>query len=181
MGDSKKQLRGRAPLTILRGANGVHMHVYATQLVDPAVGDGDEVKRLVDEGFLEWVVRDASGWKRAEDSDAGSAGDMVTVASAAISDPDQEPSARATDPGLVNAGAHRAAGTRGRSDAEQDTGKDDGEKTARRPGRPSNAEKAERDKAEKADLVEQAVKAGMDRGEAEKASAADLKAALNRS
>lgn len=42
----------------------------------------------------------------------------------------------------------------------------------RRAGRPSKAEKAE--------LVDAAVKAGMDRGEAEKASVSDLRAALNK-
>lgn len=67
----------------------------------------------------------------------------------------------------------------------------DGAQARRRPGRPSNADKAARDKAnaeksgdrsgdEHSRLVDDAVKAGMDRGEAEKASVADLKAALNK-
>ncbi len=64
------------------------------------------------------------------------------------------------DPGRTNDVEHRKAVEA--ADADRDA--------ARRAGRPSNAEK----KA----LVEQAVKAGMDRGEAEKASVADLRAAL---
>jgi hypothetical protein len=166
MSDDKRKLRGRAPLTVVRGASGVSQHVYYSQVLDPREVHVDDLDRLVEERFLEWVVPDGVGWKLAEDTATGRAGDVVTVSSAEMTNPDDEPG---RDPGLVNTVARRPG-----RDADRDG--EPKQDTVRRPGRPSNAEKAAA--AEKAELVDAAVKAGMDRGEAEKASVADLRAAL---
>lgn len=160
MSDNDKKLRGRAPLTVVRGASGAASHVYFSQVVDPKTVDPDEIDRLVGENFLEWVVPDGIGWKLAEDGVSGEAGTPVTVSQPTIADPERDAILR--DPGLVNEAAHKAAART----ADGDTDKAD----APRRGRPSADEKAK--------LVEQAVAVGMDRGEAEKASVADLRAAL---
>jgi hypothetical protein len=101
---ASRMLRGRAPLTFVRGAAGVGQHVYFSQLVDPAAVDKDEQARLVDEHFLEWVVPDGDGWKLAEDTVSGGKGDAVTVGSTAIADPDGPE----TDPGDTNVDASKA-------------------------------------------------------------------------
>lgn len=101
---ASRMLRGRAPLTFVRGTAGVGQHVYFSQLVDPAAVDKDEQTRLVDEHYLEWVVPDGAGWKLAEDTVTGDKGDTVTVASPAIADPDI-PEA---DPGDTNVDTSKA-------------------------------------------------------------------------
>lgn len=99
-----RMLRGRAPLTFVRGISGVGQHVYFSSLTDPAGVDPDDMARLVAEGYLEWVVPDGAGWKLAEDTDSGGKGDAVTVGSTAIADP----SAPQSDPGETNVDTSKA-------------------------------------------------------------------------
>jgi hypothetical protein len=99
-----KMLRGRAPLTFVRGTSGVGQHVYFSGLVDPGAVDPGDLDRLVAENYLEWVVRDGGNWKLAEDAVSGDKGDPVTVGSTAIADP----GAPETDPGLTNSDTSKA-------------------------------------------------------------------------
>lgn len=85
----KRMLRGKAPLTTVRGGNGSFLpSVYRNAVVDPATVDPADRVRLVEGGFLEWVVRDGDAWKLAEDSGTGSAGDPVSVGGAVTLSPD---------------------------------------------------------------------------------------------
>jgi hypothetical protein len=96
MSNDNRKLRGHAPLTIVRNASNVGIHVYFSQIVDPAALNPDDLDRLVAEDFLEWVVPDGGGWKLAEATGSGDAGDPVTVSQPTMADP-------GADPGLVNA------------------------------------------------------------------------------
>lgn len=122
------------------------------------VFDGDpnnvRVKHNVDSEYIvEIGAKAVAGW---DASGTPLVDDKPTVGDGNPGDP-----VALNDPGRTNEFEHRKA-----------VEALDADSPARRAGRPSNADK----KA----LVEQAVKAGMDRGEAEKASVADLRAALNK-
>jgi hypothetical protein len=104
MPESKKMLRGRAPLTLVAGNPGVH--VYRGSVIEPSRVNRDDVERLVSEGYLEWVTPDGEGWKRAEESPDGDAGESVSVGVVALdspADPDD-------DPGTVNSAAGSPTG-----------------------------------------------------------------------
>lgn len=92
-----KFLRGKAPLTIWRGAmSGPGGHLYRGGLLEPNQVDPKNRDRLVAEGFLEWVVRDGEQFKLAEDTSTGEKGDPVTVGDSGVVP------ASETDPGTVN-------------------------------------------------------------------------------
>ncbi len=95
-----KMLRGKAPLTMYRGAGGPGGGLYRGSVVDPRLVDDADRERLVADGFLEWVVRDGETFKLAEDTATGDKGDPVTVGDAALHDPDE------VDNGLVNSEAN---------------------------------------------------------------------------
>ncbi|MEV0214288.1 hypothetical protein [Micromonospora sp. NPDC050695] len=94
---AEKLLRGKAPLTLWKGANGAAGgHLYRGGLLDPETVDADDRKRLIDEGFLDVVVRKGESFVLAEDTDTGDKGDPVTVGDAGLV-PKSE-----TDNGTVN-------------------------------------------------------------------------------
>lgn len=167
MSDDNRKLRGRAPLTVVRSSSGPSQHVYFSQILDPRAVDPDDLERLVEENFLEWVVPGDAGWKLAEDSLSGDAGDPVTVSQPTMADPEH-------DPGLVNATAQRAASDtadRDKSDADS--------RWAAAEAKLPKGQKPDGRAGEDTWRV-YAVRQGMDRGEVEKASKADLMAALNK-
>jgi hypothetical protein len=89
---TKKMLRGKAPLTMYRGAGGPGGHIYRGSVIDPRLIDIADRDRLVTEQFLEWVVPDGENWKLAEDTADGEAGDPVTVGDVGLVDPvDRDP------------------------------------------------------------------------------------------
>jgi len=101
---AEKLLRGKAPLTVWRGANdGPGGQLYRGGLIDARLVDADDRKRLIAEGFLELVVRDGEDFKLAEDTNTGQAGDPVTIGDASVADPDEP------DPGKVNTAADTVA------------------------------------------------------------------------
>lgn len=94
---AEKLLRGKAPLTLWQGANGAAGgHLYRGGLLDPETVDADDRKRLINEGFLDVVVRKGESFVLAEDTDTGDKGDPVTVGDAGLV-PESE-----TDNGTVN-------------------------------------------------------------------------------
>lgn len=160
MSDSKRMLRGKAALTIIRGNPG--RHVYRNEIVDPRQIWPEDLERLVPEGFLEYVVPDGEGWKLAEDSDDAKAGDSVTVGStsADVSPTAQQAQADPADPGLVNqqqvqAAADASADIQAKVDALGDSKPD---------GRYGDAVR-----------VEWLARKGYDRGELAKASPDELR------
>lgn len=153
----KKMLRGKAPLTMYRGAGGPGGHVYRNAVIDPRLVDTTDRERLVRDQFLEWVVPDGEGWKLAEDTDTGKAGDPVTVSDVGIDDPERN------DPGLVNVEADTTsdpAVEQKRADAKA--------KLAELGGTPDGRSSNEV-------LVEYLVGKGYDRAEVEKADRAELR------
>lgn len=154
MADSKRyQVVSAAVVVPVMTDDGVMMYT----LYRPAVFNGDpdnvRIKHNVDSGYI--VELDAKAVAGVDASGTPLVDDKPTVGDGNPGDP-----VELNDPGTVNAVEHQKAVDATEADRE----------ASRRGGRPSNAEK----KA----LVDQAVKAGMDRGEAEKASTADLRAAL---
>lgn len=94
---AKRMLRGKAPLTMYRGAaDSPGGHLYRGSVIDPRLVDTADRERLVRELFLEWVVQDGESWKLAEDTDTGEAGDPVTVGDVGLVDPSER------DPGNTN-------------------------------------------------------------------------------
>lgn len=163
MADAKRyQVVSACVLLPVRTADGgdVFNTLYrpATFLADP---DNHRVKHNVDSGYIVEIGENAVGG--------------VDAAGAPMVDDErhdgEEPGTPVAlnDPGTVNEAAHRAAGRT--SDGGADKADADRADAPRR-GRPSADEKKT--------LVEQAVKAGMSRAEAEKASVADLRAALGK-
>lgn len=122
-----------------------------------AVFDGDpnnvRVAHNVDSGYVVALDRDAVPGVDAAGTPL--VDDRPTVGDGNAGDP-----VSLNDPGVVNAVEHQKAVDATRA----------AEAEARKGGRPSNADKAK--------LVDQAVAAGMDHREAEKASVAELRAAL---
>ncbi len=157
---AEKMLRGRAPLTMWRGADGVGGSLYRGSLVDPGRVDAEDRDRLIAEGFIEWVVPDGESWKRAEDNTAGEAADPVTVGDAAVVDPDE------VDNGTVNVGAATAV------DPAAEAERAEARSKLPADGSPPHGN------ASKAVWVEFAVSKGMSREEAEKADRDDLREAL---
>lgn len=157
---NKKMLRGKAPLTMWRGAGVPGGHLYRGSILDPRLVDEIDRDRLLDEGFIEWVVADGENWKRAEDTGDGKAGDSVTVGDVAVKDPNEPDNGTVNTPATptsdVDAEARRAAA---RQKLVEIGGTPDG-----RHGQDV--------------WVEYAVNQGMDRAEAEKATKSDLVAAL---
>jgi len=101
-----KLLRGKEALTMWRGANGgPGGYLYRGGLLDPALVDDADADRLVDEGFLERVVRDGEQFRLAEDTPTGSKGDPVTVGDNGF------PPADETDIGNLNSDMHADADT----------------------------------------------------------------------
>ena len=101
---AEKMLRGKAPLTVWRGANGgPGGSLYRGGVLDPKLVDADDRDRLVTEGFLDWVVRDGESWKLAEDTDTGDKGDPVTIGDAGLPPADEQ------DNGTVNTPAETPA------------------------------------------------------------------------
>jgi hypothetical protein len=144
--------------------DGVMMYTLYRPAVFTADPDNERIRYNVDSGYIvelgDKAVAgvDAAGTPLVDDKPTvgdGNPGDPVAL----------------NDPGTVNEVEHRKAVDATAADAESRRGE------GRRPGRPSNADRAA---AEKADLVAAAVRAGMDRSEAEKASVADLRAALKK-
>lgn len=148
-------LRGKAPLTMYRGAGGPGGHVYRNAILDPRLVDTIDRERLVREQFLEWVVPDGESWKLAEDTDTDKAGDPVTVGDVGIDDPQ--------DPGLVN-----TAGDTSGADPEVEQKRAAARaKLAESGGTPDG-------RSSEAVWIEYAVSKGTDRTEAEKAGKAAL-------
>lgn len=78
-----RKLQGVAPLTTVKGVSGSFLPpVYRGTYVDPATVDPDDRERLVDEGFLQWVVADGEGWKPAD------GGESVTATNLTLGDDD---------------------------------------------------------------------------------------------
>ncbi|MGI5247780.1 hypothetical protein [Dactylosporangium sp. CA-139066] len=101
---NKKMLRGKAPLTMYRGAHGEPGgHLYKNAVIDPRLVDETDRDRLVREGFVEYVVPDGETWKLAEGTESGEAGDPVTVGDVGIVDPSDR------DPGNTNTEADVSA------------------------------------------------------------------------
>ncbi len=154
----KKMLRGKAPLTMYRGAGGVGGNVYRGTVVDPRLIDVTDRERLVREQFLEWVVPDGESWKLAEDTKDGEAGDSVTVGDVGLVEPSER------DPGKTN--------------TEADTSKADPEVEQKRAA--AQAKLAELGgtpdgRASNEVLVEFLVGKGYDRAEVEKADRTELR------
>jgi hypothetical protein len=158
MANTKKMLRGKAPLTMYRGAHTEPGgHIYKNSIIDPRLVDEIDRDRLVREGFLEWVVADGESWKLAEDTDGGDAGDPVTVGDVGLADPDER------DPGLVNT----EADTSGADPEVEQKRAAARAKLAELGGTPDG-------RASNAVLVEYLVGKGYDRAELEKTDRADL-------
>jgi hypothetical protein len=169
-----KMLRGKAALTVVRGNPG--RHVYRNEIVDPRQVWPEDLSRLVDEGFLEYVVADGEGWKLADDSDDADKGASVTVGSTSA---DVSPAAQRaqgadpSDPGLTNARNTPP----GRPQSSEDDAKREQARADAKAKLPADGS-APDGRAGKDVWVEYAVSKGMDRDEAEKADKADLVAAL---
>ncbi len=154
-----KMLRGKAPLTMYRGAaDSPGGHIYKNSIIDPRLIDATDRERLVREMFLEWVVADGESWKLAEDTADGEAGDPVTVGDVGLVDPSER------DPGRTN--------------TEADTSKTDPEVEQKRAA--AKAKLAEGGgtpdgRSSNAVLVEFLVGKGYDRGELEKSDRAELR------
>lgn len=155
---AKKMLRGKAPLTMYRGAHGEPGgHLYKNSVIDPRLVDDIDRERLLREGFVELVVQAGEMWKLAEDTDTGEAGDPVTVGDVGLADPSER------DPGNTN--------------READTGAADPEAEQKRAA--ARAKLAELGgtpdgRASNAVLVEFLVGKGYDRTEVEKADRPEL-------
>lgn len=108
-------LRGKAPLTFWRGANGAAGgYLYRGGLLEPTQIDAKDATRLTAEGFLERVVRDGETFRLAEDTDTGSKGDPVTVGDNGFP-PESE---QANDIGTTNSEVMNQAEEQRRADAE---------------------------------------------------------------
>ena len=159
---ANKMLRGKAPLTMYRGAGGPGGLLYRGSVIDPMRVDADDAKRLTAEGFVEWVVPDGESWKLAEDTADGEKGDPVTVGDVGIADPNEP------DNGTVNTEAEKV---------------EDPEVEARRTAARQKLTEAggvPDGRMSKDVWIEYAVAEGMDRDEAERADKADLVAALKK-
>lgn len=153
-------LRGKAPLTVYRGAGNPGGHLYRGSVLDPRLVDADDRDRLVAEGFLEWVVADGESFKLAETTDTGSKGDPVTVGDVAVLDPNE------VDGGTVNTEAEKVA------DPELEERRAEARsKLADMGGVPDG-------RSSEAVWVEYAVLRGLDRTEAEKAGKDELRKVL---
>lgn len=157
-----KMLRGKAPLTMWRGAGGPGGALYRGGVLDPRRMDAVDRDRLVAEGFIEWVVPDGEGFKLAEDTKTGEAGDPVTVGDAAVADPDD-------DPGNLNSQANTVP----EPDADEVRRADARAKLAQMGGTPDG-------RASESVWVEYAVSKGVDRTEAEKAGKDELRRMLTK-
>ncbi len=155
----KKMLRGKAPLTMYRGAGGVGGNVYRGSVVDPRLIDATDRERLVREMFLEWVVGDGESWKLAEDTDDGKAGDPVTVGDTGLVDPSDR------DPGNVNVNVEADSTS---DPAVEQKRADAKAKLAELGGTPDG-------RASNEVLVEYLVGKGYDRAELEKSDRAELR------
>lgn len=154
---AKRMLRGKAPLTMYRGAaDSPGGHIYRGSVIDPRLIDTTDRERLVRETFLEWVVQDGENWKLAEDTDTGEAGDPVTVGDVGLVDPGER------DPGNTNT----EADTKSDPAVEQKRA-DARAKLAELGGTPDG-------RASNAVLVEYLVGKGYDRVEVEKSDRAEL-------
>lgn len=101
---AEKFLRGKAPLTLWKGANGgAGGHLYRGGLLDLEAVDADDRKRLVQDGFLDLVVRNGEQFVLAQDTDTGDQGDPLTVGDNGLV-PESE-----TDNGTVNTPAETVA------------------------------------------------------------------------
>ncbi|GGM53350.1 hypothetical protein GCM10007977_063700 [Dactylosporangium sucinum] len=155
---AKKMLRGKAPLTMYRGAHGEPGgHLYRNSVIDPRLVDDVDRDRLVREGFVEYVVLDGETWRLAADTDDAEAGDPVTVG----------------DVGLVGPGEHDP----GNTNVEADTSGADPELEQKRAA--ARAKLAELGgtpdgRAPNDVLVEFLVVKGYDRAEVEKADRKEL-------
>lgn len=110
-------LRGKQPLTMYRGAGGTAGgYLYRGSVIEEARVDADDAARLIEEGFLEKVVRDGEGFKLAADTDTDSKGDSVAVGDTSIV-PESE---LAKDPGPVN-GEQQAAAAEATADTDHET------------------------------------------------------------
>lgn len=155
---AEKMLRGKAPLTIWRGAGGsAGGHLYRGGVVDPRSVDPDDRARLIAEGYLELVERSGEGWKLAQDTADGEKGDPVSVGDAGLRDPNEP------DPGVVN------TPTTPLENPEAETRR--AEARAKLPADGS----APHANAGEPVWVEYAVKEGVDRAEAEKAGKDELR------
>ncbi len=159
MADKNKDrlLRGVAPLTMWRGNGGPGGNLYRGGVLDPDVVDPVDRDRLVEEGYLEWAVRDGESFKRADDTDAGKAGEPVTVGDAALADPNEQ------DNGTVNWQAQRV------DDPDVEAKRADARRQLPQDGSAPDGRKSD------AVFVEFLVGRGYDRAEVEKASGADLR------
>lgn len=156
---AKKMLRGKAPLTMYRGAaDSPGGHIYKNSVIDPRLIDTTDRERLVREQFLEWVVQDGENWKLAEDTDTGDAGDPVTVGDVGIVDPSDR------DPGTVNT----EADTSGADPAVEQKRAEARAKLAELGGTPDG-------RSSDTVLVEYLVGKGYDRAELEKSDRNELK------
>ena len=158
---TEKLLRGKQPLTVWRGANGgPGGNLYRGGLLDPKQVDSDDMKRLVAEGFLEFVVRDGESFVLADDTDTGQKGDPVTVGDNGLV-PESE-----VDNGTVN------PPTTPVENPELETKRAEARAKLPADGSPPKATHGE-------DVwIEYAVKQGIDRGEAEKAGKDELRKLL---
>jgi hypothetical protein len=108
-----KFLRGKQPLTFWRGAaGGAGGYLYRGGLLDPNQIDAKDRDRLVDEGFLEYVVRDGEQFRLAEDTDTGAKGDPVTIGDNGF------PAASEVDNGTVNSEVTNQAQEQRKADAD---------------------------------------------------------------
>lgn len=159
---AEKMLRGKQPLTIWRGVNGgAGGHLYRGGLLDPDIVDPDDRKRLVDEGFLDVVVRKGESFVLAEDSDTGDKGDPVTVGDNGL-----VPESEQGDNGTTNTPANPV------SDPGAEAKQAEARSKLPVDGSAPHANAGE-------DVwIEYAVKQGLDRTEAAKAGKAELKKVL---
>lgn len=160
---AERMLRGKAPLTMWRGAGGPGGLLYRGGVLDPLRVDEVDRARLVSEGFLEWVVPNEENWKLAEDTATGKAGDPVTVGDVSTTDPSE------VDPGTVNS----EAATVPVPDPDETRRAEARAKLAELGGAPDG-------RSSEAVWVEYAVSQGLDRGEAEKAGKDELRKALGK-
>ncbi len=168
MADDNKLLRGKAPLTIWRGAGGPGGNLYRGSVLDPKQVDPVDRDRLLAEGYVEWVVRDGETFRLAEDTRTGSAGDPVTVGDVAVVDPNE-------DPGMLNVAPLKAD----ESDSKDADAAAEAKRADARAKLPADGS-APDGRASEAVWVEYAVAQGLDRAEAEKAGKEELRKLLSK-